>query len=723
MANFFDQFDEGRATTNFFDRFDRPEAALDFEKPIEDLRAEIEKLPETRKQAAYQKWAEKKVAKERSLGLGQLPSAERGIPLIGGLLDEATAAIRSGIHSVSGGNMGRPYDESLALERERQRQAEAANPALAIGGQLAAGVATGGPIFSRIPTAATLVGRIGQGAAIGAPLGYAETFTRGEGGPEQRHERGTEGAKFGAGIGAVLPGAAAGATRLYGAVAEHLGPTFTRWFQGVQEAAEQILANRIRREGSSAAAKRLDLQRGQTQSARLHSDSYATLPETIADTSDYMQRTLGTLYRQGGEAGNFIRQNLEGRQRGPANRYAPRDPDAGPQGQIERILDATERGLLLRTSNTARATARQIEREQAIEGRQLYHNAYENGEPFDLSEPLIAMGLRIQQYPAPFAARLNRARNLFVRSGTRQNQNQPWWVDTVRRFDASKKALDDMIEAAQRGGQNNLARELTQFKHDLLRRVHATDEAGNPTINLAYQEARQSWGSAAENREAIELGRAAMREGSEVSVEQFRELTRGQQQLFRIGFMESLRNRLAGKRPGNDVTLLFEEQRVQEIMREIIPRSQGRTDVFHNRPERFGDVVNREQRMVQTRNQTYGNSPTAQRGKDDIEFTGDALAGMWNRFRQSPSLFNMGLEAIGAGIQKVFGYNQRVALQMARMLLETDPTQRNQILRRLARRGGPDRFAAFAETVDRAGVSLIGAAQAPLAIEDKRGAR
>ena len=158
-------------------------------------------------------------------------------------------------------------------------------------------------------------------------------------------------------------------------------------------------------------------------------------------------------------------------------------------------------------------------------------------------------------------------------------------------------------------------------------------------------------------------------------------------------------------------------------MREIIPRSQGRTDVFHNRPERFGDVVNREQRMVQTRNQTYGNSPTAQRGKDDIEFTGDALAGMWNRFRQSPSLFNMGLEAIGAGIQKVFGYNQRVALQMARMLLETDPTQRNQILRRLARRGGPDRFAAFAETVDRAGVSLIGAAQAPLAIEDKRGAR
>jgi hypothetical protein len=122
---------------------------------------------------------------------------------------------------------------------------------------------------------------------------------------------------------------------------------------------------------------------------------------------------------------------------------------------------------------------------------------------------------------------------------------------------------------------------------------------------------------------------------------------------------------------------------------------------------------------VQTNNVAMGGSQTAQRGMDDMTFTGDALAGMWNRFRSSPSLFNMGIEAIGVGIQRVFGYRQDVALALARRLLETDPTARNQILRRLSRRGGPDRFARFADHVDRSGNALIGAAQ-PALITDQR---
>jgi hypothetical protein len=446
------------------------------------------------------------------------------------------------------------------------------------------------------------------------------------------------------------------------------------------------------------------------------SNSNATLPEAIADTSDDMRRLTGSLYRQGGEAGNFVRDTLGRRQRGPDNAFAPTTASA-PEGQHARVLDATERSLLIRSANSARNTERQIMQQQARDGRRLYEQAYEASDSFELKPALDAMGLVIQQYPAPFAAKLTRARNLFLRPGS--SGNQPFWVDNVRRFDAAKKSLDDMIETAQRGGQNNLGRELTQFKDALLRQVHGIDDAGNATRNLGYQEARQTWGTAAENREAIELGRAALREGSEVSVEQFGELTRGQQQLFRLGFLESLRNALGTKRPGNDMTQLFQQQRVRELMGEIIPRSQRRTDVFYNRPERYGDLMNREQRMVQTNTAATGNSATAQRQIDDMTFTGDALAGMWNRFRSSPSLFNMGVEAIGVGIQKVFGYRQDVALALAKRLLETDPTVRNQILRRLARRGGPNRFARFAEHVDRSGTALIGAAQ-PALVEDQR---
>jgi hypothetical protein len=94
--------------------------------------------------------------------------------------------------------------------------------------------------------------------------------------------------------------------------------------------------------------------------------------------------------------------------------------------------------------------------------------------------------------------------------------------------------------------------------------------------------------------------------------------------------------------------------------------------------------------------------------QDDTAFAGDALAGMWDRFRQSPSLFNIGIEAIGTGIQKIFGYRQDVALALARRLLEQDPTTRNQILRRLQARGGPGRLQQLVNHIDRSSLALTG---------------
>jgi len=687
---------------------DEPERDIDYDTPVPDVRAAIDKLPETRKDRALNIWADKRIAKERQQqgALAPLPNTAEGIPFIGNLLDEGTALVKSGLHTVIP-QIGAPYSEELALQRARSRQADAASPALAAGSKLAAGIATGGPLFGRIAPAATLAGRVGQGVGIGAGVGAVEGFTGGEGGLGERADNATLGALWGAGTGGAIPIAGSAVTRGYGMARDAIGPTFTRLRYGPEEAADQILAQRIAREGSSPALKRLDLQRGQAVAARMDSNSRATLPETIADTSDDMRRLTGSLYRQGGEAGNVIEDELTRRQRGPANMFANADPDGPPQGQMARVMDSTERALQIRSADSARRTEQQIMAEQAAEGRHLYQQAYEGSEAFDLQPALDAMGLTIQQYPAPFAARLNRARNLFLRSGS--SPNNPMWVDNVRRFDAAKKSLDDMIETAQRQGQNNLARELTGFKDALLRQVHGIDEAGNPTRNLAYQEARQTWGSAAENREAIEMGRSALREGSEVSVEHFRDLSRGQQRLFRLGFLESLRNALGTKRPGNDVTQLFQQQRVRDLMGEIVPRPAGRNAVFRNRPERYGDLMRREGRMVQTNAEVLGNSKTAQRGQDDLNYTGNALSTMWNRFRSSPSLFNVGVEAIGAGIQRIFAYKQDVALALARRLLEANPEARNQILRRLSRRGGPDRFSRFADEVDRAGNALIGA--------------
>lgn len=682
---------------------------LDLSQSDDAIRKGIGALPETEQKKAHDIWADYKVTKLHNAGFDQHPDPAVGIPLIGGFLDEATAGIQGGLNALTDGHLGMPYDEALAFERARQRQAEAARPAEAVAGQLAAGAVAAGPIFGRIPPAQSLIGRVGQGAAIGGAVGTEEGFARGEGDAGERMKTAAAGASGGATIGGVLPIGGALVTRAIGAAADAFNPRIMQYTRGAEDAADDILARRIAREGSSPSQKRLDLQRGQAVDARLNANSTASLPETLADTSDAMQRLTGSLYRQGGAAGNAIRETLETRQRGRDNPFVQRPANAAPEGQSERIMDATERALLIRSSSTARQTERQIAEDQARRGRQLYDQARANSEPFDLQPALDGMALRAQDYGGEFRNALNRAISLF-----RNEFPERRAVDNITRFDASKKALDDMIEGAQRQGQGNLVRELTRFKSSLLDSVHRVDANGSPTANLVYREARQTWGTAAENREAIDLGRSALRNGSEIGAENYRELAPGQQQLFRLGFLESLRNALSQKRPGNDITQIFQQARVRELMNEIIPRPNGRNAVFANRAERFGNVLRREERMVQTKNAVLGNSATEQRRLDDAEFTGDALAGMWNRFRQSPSLFNIGVEAIGTGIQKIFGYRQDVALALSRRLLETDPTARNQILRRLRARGGPGRVQQLVDHVDRSSLALTGTAAAQL---------
>jgi hypothetical protein len=672
--------------------------------------------------------AVERVSKERAAGFQEMPRFAEGLPFIGGLLDEATGVVQQGLHTLSGGRIGEPYEMGLELERERSKQADEANPAMSFTGKVGAGLAGFGGVagagdavlssiaraLSRNPNAAvapiqamfrpaeTVLGNVAKGATVGAGVGAAEGFTRGEGDVGGRLESAKDTAIGGAVLGGALPIAAAGVTRGYGAVSDLVSPTLTRMRSGPDAAADEILARRIASEGATPAQKRLDLQQGQN-AARLAQNSQAELPETLADTSDAMQRLAGSVYRAGGEAGNLVKRDLQARQRGPDNPYGRQAAGAAP-GQRQRALDTTERALLIRSSESARKTDRQIMAQQARDGNRLYSQARDQSEAFDLDPAIQGMALKAQQYPGPFAARLQRAINLFRQSGSQGNK--PLWVDNIRRFDASKKALDDEIEKAQRAGSNNLVRELQQFKDDLLNAVHAYDTAGNPTRNAVYEQARRTWGTAAENREAIELGRAALRENAEITAEQYQALTAGQQTLFRLGFLESVRNAMGRTRPGSDATLLFQEPRVQQLMNAIIPTPRGKSAVYANRPERFGEVMRREGRMVQTRNAVIGGSPTQQRSGDDMQFAGDTLRGMWDRFRQAPGIANMAIEAVGAGIQRVFGYRQDVALALAQRLMTTDRAAQNAILNRLRSRGGPDVFARFANQIDQTALQL-----------------
>lgn len=635
-----------------------------------------------------------------------LSAASRGIPAIGSYMDELNAAISSGAHTLTGGTLGRPYDEALAYRRAQDRAADAEAPVASVIGQTAGGLLGAGPLVKAATIPSTLLGRVGAGAATGAASGGVYGYGLGEGSTQNRLDTARTGAKYGAGFGAALPLAGAAIAPVASKIGSALSPTLARIKDGPQAAAEKILADRLAKAGSSPAATRLELQRGQTEAATL-GKGRAALAETIADTSDEMQRLAGSVYRTGGEAADVVKGALETRQRGPVNAFARQQQ--GPKGQMADIADAFDRALLIKSSGSAFKTDKALLAAQKAEGDKLYRAARKNSEPFDLNPVADDMRAVIADYTptSSMGKKLNRALNLF---STSKKEFIP--VADVRRFDAAKKELDDMIETAGRAGQGNLKRELTGLKDKLLVAVHQPDKLGAPTRNITYANARNSWGSAAENRDAIEKGRRALREDSDMTAEVFAGMSQGQQKLFRIGMRDAIKKSLGTKRASNNALLLFEQKRVQDLMREVIPRS--RKGKFADRPDRFGKYLQRQGRMAETRNIALGGSPTARNIGDDLEMANDVLGNIYNRWRSSPTITNMAFEAVAAAGNKVFGFRQDVAVRLAKMLMEADPIKRNQILRRLQQQHSADKFRQFVDRLDNmsARVGIVAGQQA-----------
>ncbi len=724
MSNPFDRFDAQPASANPFDQFDvvpvsqtRPAlksdpsvvddpallARLNYDLDVtgapETVRAAIAKMPAAQQDGALRHWADHFVAKERAAGgIGQgidntVRAFTRGT-LVGSFLDEANAATSALANTVTGGAVGSSYDESVAYQRAKDRAFDKANPVTSTALQVGGGVASFVPLLK---PAQTFVGGMLRGGSVGSVAGYTHGFGEGEGSIAARHGKGKEGAVVGGMLGALIPPAVTVGARGLGILREKTQPGYQRVFGGgADEAANVIMAQRMRASGVTPQDIATDLQRGE-HAATFNAGSHAQLPEMIADSSDAMQRLAGSVYRAGGEGAETLRRALDDRQWGPRNRLA-RDLDPTPSGQMDTMLDAFDRAMLIASKGQARAVERTMLERMEKAGARNYNQARANSEPFDLSDALTAFRSAAGEHAAPMAARMQRAANLFETTGVQGGTRNP--VNTVERFDNAKKALDDMIEGAQRNGQNNLVRELTGFKRGLLDAVHAADPKGAPTINLAYHNARATWGSAAENRGVIEQGRQSFNDPV-LAAEIFGRLSDGQQRLFRIGMREALQTAFSNIKPGQDVTQFFQKRGVSDLMGKVIPVSKGGTAVFADRAERFGDYVNRQSRMVDTRKQALGGSPTAGRQLDDSQLTGEVMRTWWDKMKSSTSAFNLATETIGHVFQRTLGMQQEVATAMARRLTATDPAERARILQDLERRLGPDKFRNFLQTVER----------------------
>lgn len=657
-----------------------------------------------------------------------------------GFGDEATARLRT--------LGGEAYDDALEDERAKLKQFRDENPKTAFAVELAGGLATPGLglLTGMIKPAATALGRIWQGSKLGAGFGAGYGFASGEGGFENRAESAAKGAGAGALIGGGVPtvGALAGGT--IQRVRDAISPTLARMTKGVDEAADEVMANRFRRSGTTPQQVSDDLAAGR-ESADLPGSS-ASLPEAIADVSPSMQRLGGSVYRTGNEAGEITQDFVASRQGGdPAKglfgRATSRDV---PMNQFERLNDTFKRAFKVKSKDFEKQIA-VIRNEQKALGNQSYKKAFSGQDDFagDLSNTLTAWSLKARDEPGRAEqSALQQALGTFYRADkslTSDKMNlrlddmedkiaklvekgddasmaaaeriqkqsdivrrqldesrvqvgkQAYPIDNLERLDRAKRSLDGQISEAK---NDNVKRLLVQMKNDILDVVHGGDR-NNPTRNIAYKEARDEWGSRAELLEAADMGRKFLRGGGGVSAEDFRAMTKAEQNMFRLGVTKELRSMMGGKAlgPTADFTNILRKPNVYERLAEVMP--QGQTSAKMN------EIVRRETRMSDTAREVLGNSKTAQRLTDDAELNGrDILSQAIDKYRSTPTLLNLGIDAIRAGAEKVFGFRDDMAVALARRLFTADPTEQAKILAGIEARMGKERTSKFLEALSRA---------------------
>lgn len=678
-------------------------------------------------------------------GSDAIRNVSRGT-LVGSWLDEANALTQDVAHRVSGGRVAAPYAEAIEYERAQDRAIDKELGLGATATQVVGGLASGGPV---IAGAKTLAGRVGRGSLMGALHGYVYGSGNAEGDLSERNEAGLQALPIGVALGGAIPVGIAGAGRVAGAVGDAVSPTLARWgtdirgtarrwginasadgaepaaAPGARAAAEQVIANQLLRSNRSAHDLRTMLNEAD-EAARFHDPGRAQNVLAPVDLDPGLARLAGSAARQNTEAADMASTFMRARQTGQTPAGRPLEVDAGlphrpalarpltgaqaekkfgtrfgtpeddlvPMGQFERMRDALKRAMRIEDAGHHGHGVNAYRTEQAIlaaakkEADELYTVAYRAGQNVSIAPEIEGVikrwALRATDEPRPVAAQITRAIRLF-------QSGQGSVVNNLERFDKAKQFLDGEIEklfTSLEGRNRYLGGILTVFKNEML---EAVDKL--PNVGSAYSAARGAFGSRMEMRDALELGRAVFRENSDIAADQFRALTKGQQNLFRLGLLDSFEQHMGRQKRTADVTQVFESPRIQGILEEIIERSKGKGDVFHHRPERFGRFVQNEQSMVSTRNVVTGGSQTQRNKIDDQSF--DTLNSVVEQFRASPSIINIGLKFAETALNKLFGMRADTAASIARQLFTADPVARMTVLRNIEARMGPTRMAVF----------------------------
>ena len=390
-----------------------------------------------------------------------LSSTLEGIPVAGPILQSGVENAAAGIGSAIS---GKPFSQVRSEMGDIVDKSQEDHPYITAAGNV------GGAVLGTIPMVMAAPGAFGVGMSLpaatamggvsGAALGGADAAVRSGGDAKEA----LKGAAWGGVLGAVAPTAGKLIGSAVGSIANRVRAPGVQTPTGAQRA--------ISRAAGSDAIDDV--------AARLADAGDAAMP---MDLGPNLQRQAGALAATPGRGQEIIRSAVAQRQQGAGSRIMSALDDA-LGGPIDTL-----------------AAADDIIAKRSAAAKPLYDAAYKKPVPFTreledlLKRPTISKALSRAQtlaadegIPSPqwFAS--------IADDGTVAIKNVP----DVRQLDLTKRALDDMISAAQRGGSNNEARIFTNLKEQLVKMV---DDAVPE-----YAAARKAFSGPASILDAMEQG-------------------------------------------------------------------------------------------------------------------------------------------------------------------------------------------------------------------------
>lgn len=421
------------------------------------------------------------------------------------------------------------------------------------------------------------------------------------------------------------------------------------------------------------------------------------------------QRLAGSLVRQNLEASNYGQRFVAGRQTGitpldgmPENSGIPtrqfmeqKTPIDPPAGMYERMQENV-RGYLQVPPRSAYRVDQDLLDIRKQQAQANYSAAYDAASTVNIAPVLDAV---LDKWSAlandprqlkPIAKRIEKAVNIFkTKAGT---------VEDLKRFQDGKELLDEEISGlinSPVGRNKKLGGVLNDFKKELLAAVD--EEANIGPAGPLYKGARDVFSSTSELRDALQMGRNALKDGSEVSADAYRAMSAGEQQMFRIGLADPLDRLMAAQKRGADVTQTFQKPSVQEMLMEVGPQDQAM---------RFGRNIQTENTITRTNNEVFGNSKTQQRAVDDEAFnqmgdTIEAIKTAQEAVRSSRSLTDAGFNLAKGALERLGGFRADTATALAKKLFTADRAELDVIIREIDARMGPTKSAQFGALLDR----------------------